>query len=151
MNYRLRKRHQFIWMAWAVLIPLALLVAYSALPQQKIPIEAKTLYPGINANANELLAEKQVEGIQWKLWKGTDTPLLLEGIVQQSLRNPAAFVYLVPEKEALISKGEILGKLGPQGSYSFPLDSTWNTLDKMYVVLHDPVHQKTLQTIELVP
>lgn len=151
MNYKLRRRHQLVWILWAILIPLALLTAYSSLPQQRIPVESELLYAGVDMHSNKLLGEKQAEGILWRLWENRDTTLLVEGIVQQSLRSPAAFVYVVPESGALISSGNILGKLGPKGSYSFPLDSAWNTSEKIYVLVHDPVRKETLQTIELVP
>ncbi len=151
MNYKLRRRHQLIWILWAVLIPMGLFAAYSVLPQQKIPIESKALYPDESTPTFELLSEKKEEDMTWRLWKSSDSTYQVEASLQRALKAPAAFVYVVPTLEAPLSSGEVLGKLGPVGNYSFSLDSSWISSEGICLVLRDPLHGETLQTLELVP
>ena len=151
MNYKLRRRHQLVWLIWALVIPVVLITAYSVLPEQEIPTDPQELYAVSPISPTELLDSKQEGPILWKLWKKSHTMFQVEAILQEPLRAPAAFVYAQPSPSSPPSSAVVLGKLGPQGSYRFFIDSTVFSSEGVTLIVHDPIHADTLHLSQLVP
>ncbi|MEM6630975.1 MAG: hypothetical protein AAF694_14940 [Bacteroidota bacterium] len=152
MVYSLRRRHLFIWIFWAVLIPIGLYGAFSVVGQQEIPLERRELYPVPLSSQDSLIAETKTSEIIWTLWKGKDsTSLEVFAKVIEPLSHPSAFVYVVPNLEAPLSSAEVIGGLGPVGNYSFSIATDWITAQGVCLIVHDPIKSETFHSIELIP
>ena len=152
MVHTLRRRHLFIWILWAILIPLGLVAAFSVVEEQKIPFEQQTLYSSPNYSTETPIAGNVGRDISWSLWKGEDsTQLRVFAEIHTPLTHPAAFVYVVPTLEAPLSSADVVGKLGPVGTYEFTFNKDWLSDQGVCFVVHDPIKSQTIHTVEIIP
>ncbi|MEO6734025.1 MAG: hypothetical protein ABIN01_22575 [Ferruginibacter sp.] len=119
MIRQLRKRHLQIWTAWAVLLPVGIITAYTSITKPAVgqllqpavvlplPIEINKIEKG---NYTVML-RSNVEGSQ----------LQLEWVNKNILTVPTATIYQSVTDD--ITKGKLIGRIEARGTYRFTVDT----------------------------
>jgi hypothetical protein len=134
----LRKRHLQIWTAWAVLLPLIIIVGYIAIPKK---ITGRLLKED-NSNVlpvifNSVSHNNYVVSLRTNNDK---SQMQLEWINTETSTVPSALIYKIVKPE-----NELMGRVEAKGKYYFPLkkDSAGN----YRFILYDIIHKKVIDTI----
>lgn len=144
----LRKRHRQIWMLWALLLPAGISMAWLAIPNQpsiKLLSETKeTLLPQVTGSADkkDYLVNIRTDNnhTQWQLeWKS-----------KTILKVPSAVIYKIINPGAEISKQQLIGRIEARKDYVFALPQDSSGYKEMRLILYDFIHEKELDTINLI-
>ena len=120
----LRKRHLQIWILWAVLLPVGIIVAWMAVPEK---VTQQLLQ---NPQAYTTLMEvDKIKSKNYTIKILTDSvnrntsKLYLEFINEKELAVPSLLIYqIIYPNEKSIDKQLLLGRVESKGSTVFPLD-----------------------------
>jgi hypothetical protein len=126
----LRKRHLQIWILWAVLIPVGIIVAWMSVPKkvtQELLQEPKT-NKGVVVIANGDLNDYSFRILTDSLPKSST--MYLEFTQKKELKIPSLLIYqVVTPDEKDLDKQLLLGRIGSKGLQLFALDpkfTNWN-------------------------
>jgi len=145
----LRKRHRQIWMAWAILLPVGIVFAWLAIPNQQavrlLQNPTETLLPDIVQSGSlpdySINLRSNEDRTRWQL----------EWFNRKVLNVPSAVIYQVNERTDSFTpaNAKLIGRIEAQGSYRFPL-SIDSSVDKpLDLVLYDFIHNKIIDSIQL--
>ncbi|MGQ0737889.1 MAG: hypothetical protein ACT4OJ_02410 [Bacteroidota bacterium] len=149
MIKNLRKRHRQIWMLWALLLPAGIIMAWLAIPNQpaiKLISEAKeNLLPQVagSADKKDYLVNIRTNNnhTQWQLeWKS-----------KSILEVPSAVIYRIINPAAGISQQQLIGRIEARKDYVFALPADSSGYKELRLVLYDFIHDKKLDSINLIP
>ncbi len=140
----LRKRHLYIWVLLAILVPVIFgAVAFSDHSQ---PANENWHSQSKKQPQEQVLFQGEEEGVILKVLQVSGSPLRkLEFELWEPLTGTSALVYWVPQGEIVIEKGILLGQVGPRGVYTFPLDSIMSQQTKGAVALYDNIKKNKLR------
>ena len=149
----LRKAHRRIWTAWAILLPLGILVSWLVIPN---PMPVKALgQPGI-----ELLPvikhseEKPAYCLRIRSDEG-DSKRQLEWWNKLPLTVPSAVIYKTraESKTGTFDPGsaELIGRIETKGSHVFPLAKDSSANQELHFVLYDFIHQQIIDQFKFTP
>lgn len=139
----LRKRHLQIWTAWAVLLPVGIIAAWLAVPQQ--PVQS-LLQPAAGNVLPVILHTTDKQDYTVALRGNADgTQLQLEWINKNVLTFPTATIYQTNNLQGDIATGSLIGRIEARGSYYFPVRR--DTSNIYHFVLYDFIHQQVIDTI----
>jgi hypothetical protein len=149
----LRKRHLQIWIAWAVLIPVAIVFAWLAIPDTEpvklLQSSTADLLPVIKSTNDKkdytVNLRTNNENTIWQLeWKNKTALTVPSAVVYRASSGPSQGGASESFKPG---ESELIGRIEARGDYVFKLrrDSTW--LNELNIVLYDFIHQKTIDTL----
>ena len=143
----LRKRHLQIWILWAILLPVGIIVAWLSVPK-KVPqellqddnTEILPLALGTEAKKGKyyslLLSNKQGSKYQlyWKPYNGFNYGYNVYS-------HKPFLIYLIGN-----SQQELIGRVGEYRPYYFnlPVDSS----DEYIFIIYDPFQKKTIDSLK---
>lgn len=145
----LRKRHRQIWMAWAVLLPVGILFAWLAIPDQQpvklLRTDTEGLLPEVIRSADKkdylVTVRSNKEKTQWQLeWKN-----------KTALTVPSAVIYRKINSNTDITKQQLVGRIEAKRDYVFKLLPDSSGYKKIRLVLYDFIHQRTIDSINFLP
>lgn len=141
----LRKRHLQIWMAWAVLLPVGIAVAYTSVKKnatiQLLQPPAGTGFPVVIKSVdNERYSIALIGNID-------SSQLQLQWVNKKVLTAPTATIYKVVANSKDMAGAILLGRIEAQGTYYFPVDSSF-LREKWDLVMYDFIHKAVLETIK---
>jgi len=143
----LRKRHLQIWILWAVLLPIGILVAWRAVPKkiteqllQPEQVEILPIYIETQARKGEYFStlntnrERSKYQLQWQIYRES------EYSSSNIYRSKSLLIYYVSK-----SNYELLGRIGGKQAYYFnlPIDSS----DSYSFIIYDPFRKKRIDSI----
>jgi len=141
----LRKRHLQIWIAWAVLLPVGIAVAYISV---KRPATIQLLQPPAGTGLPVIIKSVDNERYSIALLGNPDsTQLQLQWVNMKVLSVPTATIYKVAAGSIDLTGAVLLGRLEARGTYYFPVDSGF-LREKPDLVVYDFIHNKVLDTIK---
>ena len=153
----LRKRHRQIWTAWAILLPLGILLAWLAIPNQPpikllqasatepLPVIVQTNDAPdytVNIRSNEMRTEWQVE------WCNKTVLTVPSAVIYKASPNPSEGG--VSEKFSP-QNAELVGRIEATGKYIFPIRIDSTGLSDIDLVLYDFIHEKVIDRINFQP
>jgi hypothetical protein len=145
MVKQLRKRHLQIWTAWAVLLPVGIIAAYTAV---KKPAVGQLLQPASATALPIELRKTERENYTIALRSNNDTSQLqLEWINKNILTVPTATIYKTAGGDD-IAKGKLVGRIEARGTYYFAVDSSFLSNDNRLIV-YDFIHKQIIDIIKL--
>ena len=134
MIRQLRKRHVQIWILWAILLPVGIIVAWMKVPkkatQESTRIEVSNIKEDtiahldkVNYTINILLhRETGMDSILHYDSIMKNSSLRLEFINKRELTSPSMLLYqVIDSTQKDIDKQELLGRIDTKGSHYFPL------------------------------
>lgn len=151
----LRKRHRLIWIAWAVLLPVGIVLAWLVIPDQSsvklLKSSSIELLPVIlkskDAKDYSINIRSNKENTVWQLeWRNKTVLRVPSAVIYNASLSPSnagtsdAFN---PEQSFLI------GRIETKGDYVFPLKSDSADLQHLRFILYDFIHDKIIETINL--
>ncbi len=140
----LRKRHLQIWLSLSVLLPIGIISAWLAVPQQ---VRDHLLQPTASQTLPLLLKNVDKPCYTANLRSNADTSALqLEWINKKPLILASALIYQVDDEQKNIGNANIVGRIDAQGIYHFPLKKEFANA-KMHFVLYDIIHHKIIDLI----
>jgi len=159
----LRKRHLQIWILWAILIPVGIIVAWMAVPNKvtqdfnrisnsapTLPqqtIERDTIIASIDKKdyrVNILMPKTIVGEIRWEY------KLKLEFINKKTLRTPSLLIYEVTAPGENIDKQELLGRIENKATQYFQFKiQDIISLHKEQFILYDIITKQTIDSINI--
>lgn len=143
MIKQLRKRHLQIWTAWAVLLPVGIIAAYTAI---KKPVVTQLLQPASATALPVELRKTEKENYTIALRSNSDTSQLqLEWINKNILTVPTATIYKTAAGDD-IAKGKLVGRIEARGTYYFDVDSGF-LKENCRVVVYDFIHKEVIDSI----
>lgn len=134
-----------IWIAWAVLLPVGIVVAYTSV---KKPVSVQLLQPPAGTGFPVVI--KFVENEKYAislLGKADSSQLQLQWVSKTILTAPTATLYKVPANTNDIAGAVSLGRIDGRGTYYFPVDPGF-LRENPDLVLYDFIHKKILETIK---
>lgn len=153
----LRKRHRQVWMAWAILLPAGIVFAWLAIPNRspvKLLQTASTeLLPEIirskDAKDYFINLRSNKENTIWQLeWKNKTVLMVPSAVIYKASLRPSSGGTLDsfnPEKS------ELVGRIEARGDYVFPLKFDSTGTNTMKFILYDFIHEKIIDSINLLP
>jgi len=136
-------------MAWALLLPLGIIFAWLAIPDQPairlLQSQPTTLLPVIVQSASlpdySATIRSDNQRSEWQLeWKN-----------KKVLKVPSAVIYLVNDTTDSFKPQEsmLIGRIEAQGTYMFPINIDSSIKKPLNLVLYDFIHNKKIETIQL--
>ena len=122
MIKELRKRHLQIWILWAVLLPVGIIVAYMAVPKK---VEQALLQADRLRTEKIILATatRATYSINIRVDTSFNNPsLALEFINKKELTVPSLLLYTETDSSDNIDKQFLLGRIETKGTQFFSLD-----------------------------
>jgi hypothetical protein len=144
----LRKRHRQIWALWAVLLPVGIVMAWLAIPNQP----SIKLLQSSNAAPLPVLV-KTIDGLDYAVSIRTNedsTKWQLEWCNKTVLTIPSAVIYkdvITDNKSFKPEQAELVGRIEATGKYIFPLRVDSTGIQNIHLVLFDFIHEKIIDTI----
>jgi hypothetical protein len=143
----LRKRHRQVWMAWAILLPVGIIISWLVVPDQ-LPVKllqepATLLLPAVAGHKDledyTVTVRTDRQNDQWQLqWSN-----------KQILTVPSAVIYYVTDSRQTITNNELIGRIEARGEYIFPLRSGIKSNAHPEFILYDFIHEKIIEKIIL--
>lgn len=148
----LRRKHRQIWTAWAVLLPVGIVLAWLVIPNQP-PVKLlqegkKPLLPLIvyskTSEEHDIYIRSNPEKTSWQLeWKN-----------KLALTTPSAVIYRLPDynktekQQGSFQPGqaELIGRIEARGDYVFPLQPGTNT--SLQLLVYDFIHQEVIEQVD---
>lgn len=142
----LRKRHQQIWYALSVLLPVCIIMAWVVIPAK--PINTLT-QPTFSKALPKLIRSVKKEKYTLNL-RCTENGwnCQLEYINEQPLTIPSLLIYMMEPGAQTIDGHQLLGRIESRGSYHFRLrEASFNGATGF--ILYDFIHHQVIDTIKL--
>ena len=142
----LRKRHLQIWTAWAVLLPVGIIMAWISVPQS--PNNA-VLQPA----ADSKILSQLIQSIQKETYtvnircSEKDSICQVEYINRLPLNVPSALLYEIKPGSKSVSQNNLLGRIEAKGTYYFSLPYAAKN-NKPDFLLYDFIHRQIIDTIK---
>ena len=134
-----------IWIAWAVLLPVGIAVAYTSVKKNAT---IQLLQPPAGTGLPVVIKSVDNERYSIALLGNTDsTQLQLQWVNKKVVTVPTTAIYKVLANTSDISGAVLLGRIEAQGTYYFPVDSGF-LRQKPDLVVYDFIHNKVLETIK---
>jgi hypothetical protein len=136
-------------MAWAVLLPVGIVFAWLAIPNQSsvklLQDPSQELLPVIIRSKDtkdfSINIRSNKENTAWQMeWKNK-TVLMAPSAVIYKVRNPADD----------ITKGQLIGRIETKGMYVFTLPNDSSGYKQLNLILYDFIHEKKIDSINLLP
>jgi hypothetical protein len=145
MTPTLRKYHRYTWFFLAGLLPVLLVAAIAAIPEEK-PSPAM---PNNQPNAlPEVLKTASSDLFVARLRRDASTgERQLEIDLKQALTTPSTLVYLTAGDNADPKEGKLLGSLSSQNVYRF--NAGQGVSGQEYVLLFDPIKHTKIESVKL--
>lgn len=141
----LRKRHLQIWIAWAILLPVGIWVAYTSVEK---PATTQLLQPPAGSTLPVLMKFIEKENYTISLLGNVDSSQLqLQWVNKKVLTAPTATIYKVVANSKDLTGAILLGRIEAKGTYYFPADSSF-LREKWDLVVYDFIHKEVLETIK---
>jgi hypothetical protein len=153
----LRKRHRQIWMTLAVLLPVGIVFAWLAIPNQQ-PVkllrqEKAELLPDIVKSADKkdylVNLRSNKERTAWQLeWKNKTILTFPSAVIYKAILNSSTggtFETFKPEQ------AELIGRIEAREDYTFPLKLESSGLNNLQFILYDFIHEQKIDSINLLP
>ncbi len=145
MIKRLRKRHLQIWVAWAVLLPVGIITAYTSIQK---PATEKLLQPAPGISLPVSLKTVEKENYTVSLRSNADTSKLqLDWVNKIILSVPTATIYQLRPGDS-IPQGKLIGRIEARGNYHFVVDTGFLKAGRT-LILYDFIHKQIIDTIQL--
>lgn len=145
----LRKRHRQIWMAFAILLPVGILFAWLAVPDQQA---VRLLQNPTEAPLPAIVQSGSLPDYSINLRSNKNrSKWQLEWFNKKVLKVPSAVIYQVNDKTNPFTpvNAQLIGRIEAQGRYSFPITID-SSIDKpLDLVLYDFIHNKIIDSIQL--
>lgn len=151
MVKNLRKRHLQIWIAWAFVFPVAIVISFSSITKQD---EQPLLQPTTGTTLPALIKQWDKENYRIALkTDSTNRIYQIEWVNKTTLAYPTATVYLGNASNFTIGQSVLIGRIEARGVYYFPLDTNFNQYQSSarQLVLYDYIHQQIIDTLNLFP
>ena len=141
----LRKRHLQVWTAWAILLPVGIVLGWLAVPYQQpvklLQSSAADLLPVImqtkEHNDYTVSIRSDHKHTAWQLeWKN-----------KTALTYPSAVIYKAGEPGNDPGKAELIGRIEARGDYVFELKPGLAQSSRLKLVLYDFIHEAVIDTI----
>lgn len=149
----LRKRHLQIWILWAVLLPVGIIVAYMAVPKK---VTQELLQQGTVKRTRDLIFSFEKPDFRVNLYY--DSVSQLEFINKKKSSIPSLLLYRVIDSNTNnIDKQELLGRIQEEGSHNFrlKLDYNPNGEPRFYYngkfLLYDIIKKQVIDSIIIKP
>jgi hypothetical protein len=149
----LRKRHRQIWALWSILLPVGVVMAWLAIPNQPaikllqssdaelLPVLVKT----IDRSDYAVSIRTTQDSTKWQLeWCNKTVLTVPSAVIYKASPNPSkggALEKFSPEN------GELIGRIEATGNYIFPLHVDSTGIQNIHLVLFDFIHEKIIDTI----
>jgi hypothetical protein len=143
----LRKRHRQIWVTWAILLPIGIIISWLVIPDQ-LPVKLlrEAAVPPLPAVVRQkdmkdytITIRTNRQNDQWQLqWSN-----------KQVLTVPSAVIYYVTDSRQSITNNELIGRIEARGEYVFPLRSGIKSNTHPEFILYDFIHEKIIEKIIL--
>jgi hypothetical protein len=147
----LRKRHFQIWIIWAIIFPVVIVIGWNSIRypfvQAKITrdqsISFNTIYQ--SWNRTDYLVEWQFDSSSKKSQ--------LRWLNKIVLTYPTATIYFSSEDSFKTNSSILIGRIEARGEYYFPIDSIAAEVKKSKgkIVLYDFIHQQIIDTLKINP
>jgi hypothetical protein len=141
----LRKRHRQIWIAWAVLLPVGIVFAWLAIPNQQpvklLESESEILLPEVIRTADKkdygITIRSNKERTAWQLeWKSKTV-----------LTVPSAVIYRIIDSNTDITKEQLIGRIEARRNFVFTLPTDSSGYRQLQLVLYDFIHEQRIDSI----
>lgn len=150
----LRKTHRQIWLAWAFILPVAIIISWLVIPspetikllqsnsEKMLPLAR---YSGETDDFRAVIRSNEEES-KWQLtWYN-----------KKVLAVPSAVIYLISLQESIDSLEGIIpgdamlvGRIETKRAYNFSLSGGASIKDGWQFVLYDFIHNKVIDTIKI--
>jgi hypothetical protein len=144
----LRRRHRQIWILWTLLLPAGIILAWLAIPNQPsiklLSEKTETLLPDVIRSVDKkdylVTLRSNKEQTQWQLeWK-----------IKTILTVPSAVIYRIINPAADISQQQLIGRIEARKDYVFELPADSAGYKQLQLVLYDFIHEKQIDSINLI-
>jgi hypothetical protein len=148
MTKPLRKRHLYMWLVLGLLLPPGILSAWLARPAK--PIDALQVQPAGSAYTQVVDSVRTEKYIARMRCSENNAGCQLEYINRLALEVPSVLLYRMRPGAVNIDGHELLGRIGPKGSYYFaiPVAQPGNQEQRRQFILYDFIHQQVIDTIK---
>jgi hypothetical protein len=146
MMKSLRKRHLQVWSLLALLVPLGIISAWLAVPPV---VKNKLLQPGTAEILPVITASVEKNNYTVHLRSNKErTQFQLEWISKEVSVLPSSLIYKISRPE-----NELIGRIELKGTYRFPLDTSFRTVDRSayQLLLYDIIHRQIIDSIKFIP
>jgi hypothetical protein len=143
----LRKRHRQVWIAWAILLPVGIIISWLTIPDQ-LPVKLLQesdvpLFPAVAAQKDmedyTVTLRTDSQKNQWQLhWSN-----------KKVLAVPSAVIYYVTNSNQAINTNELIGRIEARGEYVFHLKPGIKSNAHPEFVLYDFIREKIIEKIIL--
>ncbi len=137
-----RKRHRFIWLAIAVLMPLLFINAYRSSESRVLPKNAALDFGTIVIRETVQSEDKNFDYVIKR--EGASNHLLLD--LKIPYPSPSVAVYIGPAGRSFDDQFIILGQLSSVKSYRFELGES---IQHRQLLIYDAIKDKTFVSINL--
>jgi len=151
----LRKRHLQIWVLWAILLPVGIIVAWMAVPKK---VTQELLQQGTLKNTNVILGSAENENCKISILLDRaekENSIRLEFINKKESVNPSLLIYWAAESTVNHNaKQELLGRTEGKGPFYFALSylevhSPWKISYTRKFILYDIRKSQAIDSITL--
>lgn len=141
----LRNSHRHVWMATAVLLPTAMILAWlyvpNVIPVSRVLISKVDLLPIVKTSKESsrycINIRSNNEGTAWQLeWKN-----------KLPLTVPSAVIYDGSSRGSDISGFGFIGRIESKGAYVFALPATTTLSRPVRLFLYDFIHEKMVDSV----
>jgi hypothetical protein len=153
----LRKRHRQIWTAWAILLPLGILLAWLAIPNQPpikllqasaaepLPVIVQTNDAPdytVSIRSNEARTQWQVE------WCNKTALTVPSAVIYKASPNPSEGG---ASGKFFLENAQLIGRIEATGNYVFPITADSSGITDVHLVVYDFIHEKVIDRINFQP
>jgi hypothetical protein len=152
----LRKRHFQVWIAFAVLLPAAILFAWLAIPNsepvkllQSSATDPLPVIKGTNDKKDYTVnLRTNNENTQWQLeWKSKIPLTFPSAVIYKASPSRPGGTEGGVSRSFKIENAELIGRIEATGDYIFPLGPDSTEYKQLTLVLYDFIHQQTIDSI----
>jgi len=138
MIYPLRRRHFYIWVGIALILPTLLILAWHTIPESSIKSVATDKQTALKVYQPWAEASEYKEGSDYYLGLKLKEPVI----------SPGTLIYLGSEETSTVNESILLGRVEGAGIYSFSIPGS--VMDKGNILLfYDPFHKKVISSLPI--
>lgn len=133
-----RKKHAFVWMTFAVLIPAVIISAYMVVPK---PISQQVLQLNSEIALPVIVKEMQQKNYTALLrCNSSKNNYQLQLTLANESTHPSSLIYQLKNAEK-----ELIGRVATKGTYYFPLKA--DSSNSYHFILYDIIHGQNIDSI----
>ena len=136
----LRKRHQMIWLTWAVLLPAGFVAAILVKPTFPVQMLQTTQ---VELPEGKVVKNAKTDHVSASLYQLIDGSYQIVLMLEEPLKSPVTTLYATAHAPDTLEGSQFVGKIDGKGMYLFPVSSDNCT----GLILYDAVHQNIVQTL----